>query len=145
MFLLTAAGAAAGSSEPVYLITGPLVTALWAKLLVVLAAYALAVSLSGPIVRFFVLPRVLPPLPPRDRAGPRFDSSSVIGKCENIIAVSLILLGEETGLALIFTAKSLVRSDDIKRNPGFYLGGTLVNFVWSVLVAGIARVLVAGF
>jgi len=58
----------------------------------------------------------------------------VIGKCENILALSFILAGEATGLALIFAAKSIVRKEEIQKNPSYYLGGTLVNLVWSVLM-----------
>jgi len=127
-----------------FLISGALVEPAWAKVAVVAAAYVVTLALSGVMIRFFILPRNRPERPARDRTGPRFDSSVVIGKCENIITVTFVLLGQETGLALIFAAKSLVRSDDIKKNPGFYLGGTLVNLVWALLVAAAARLLVNG-
>jgi len=121
----------------------PLVTDLWARAAVIFAAYALTLGLSGVLVRFIVLPRGMKaPKPPPD--GPRFDTSTVIGKCENIIAVTFVLLGQETGLALIFAAKSLVRSDQIKENPGFFLGGTLVNLVWALIVAVSARAIAFG-
>ena len=76
--------------------------------------------------------------------GPGFNTSVLIGKCENILTVTLALLGEETALALIFTAKSFARKEEIERDPGFYLGGTLVNLVWGIVVAGLARWLVRG-
>ncbi|RMH10242.1 MAG: hypothetical protein D6695_11740 [Planctomycetota bacterium] len=120
----------------------------FAQAALVFAAYALTLALSGPLVRYFVLPRgTRTSWPPEGeapaRGWPRFDPSAVIGKCENIITVTLVLSGNEAGLALIFAAKSLVRSDAIKRDPGFYLGGTLVNLVWGLLVASGARVLLA--
>lgn len=120
-----------------------------AQAALVFAAYAITLALSGVLVRFFVLPRgARASWPPKDQepppgGWPRFDPSAVIGKCENLITVTLVLSGNEAGLALIFAAKSLVRSDAIKRNPGYYLGGTLVNLVWGLLVASIARVLLA--
>ncbi len=102
----------------------------WPVIILVTGGYALTLLLSGVWVRFFCSR-------PRKTAGPkegrpRFEPSTVIGKCENILALTFILAGETTGLALIFAAKSLVRSDKIREEAGFYLGGTLVNLVWSV-------------
>jgi hypothetical protein len=62
------------------------------------------------------------------------DVGVIIGKCENILTLTLVLFGAYTGLALIFTAKSIIRMDLIKKNPKYYLGGTLVNFTYSILV-----------
>lgn len=117
-----------------------------ARAALIFAGYALTLALSGVLVRFFVLPKgAKAKWPPEGEPPPggwaRFDPSAVIGKCENLITVTLVLTGNEAGLALIFAAKSLVRSDAIKRNPGYYLGGTLVNLVWGLMVASIARVL----
>lgn len=112
----------------------------------VFAAYALTLALSGALVRFFVLPRnARSKWPPEGLPPPggwaRFDPSAVIGKCENLITVTLVLTDNVAGLALIFAAKSLVRSEAIKRDPGFYLGGTLVNLVWGLAVASLVRTL----
>lgn len=125
-------------------LAGPIVQSEWMKMAVLAAAYAVTLSLSGVIVRFFVLPRRLPAPPPCNPDGPRFDTGAIIGKCENIITLTLVLLGQETGLAVIFTGKSIVRSEDIKKNPGYYLGGTLVNLVWGLTVGMITRVLIRG-
>lgn len=63
----------------------------------------------------------------------------IIGKCENIIILSFILVGEITGLALIFAAKNLARQKDIKENAGFFLTGTMVNFTASLVIAFILK------
>jgi hypothetical protein len=65
----------------------------------------------------------------------------IIGKCENFLTITLILAGAITGLALIFAAKSIVRSEDIKKDPKYYLGGTLVNFSYSVLMGFVILIL----
>jgi hypothetical protein len=122
----------------------PLVAGGWARVVVVIAAYAVTLLFSGKVVSFFVLPRAMAPPPAPDPGGPRFNVSTVIGKCENIITVSFVLAGEATGLALVFTGKSLVRAEEIKKNPGFFLGGTLVNLVWAMVVAALARLLIFG-
>ena len=68
----------------------------------------------------------------------------MIGKCENLIVLTFVLTGQETGIAVIFAAKALVRSDEIKKNPGFFLGGTMVNLVWALGIGLLARILIAG-
>lgn len=130
------------SAPQSYRLLPPVVEQASAKVLIIVAAYAITLAFSGRIVRYFILPRG--GKSPAPENGRRFDSSTIIGKCENIITVTFMLLGQETGLALIFAGKSIVRSDDIKKDPGYFLGGTLINLVWSLLMAGVARVLVAG-
>ncbi|MBC8328702.1 MAG: hypothetical protein ISR76_00735 [Planctomycetes bacterium] len=122
----------------------PLVEPLWLKAAVIAAGYALTLALSGRLVRWFVLPRQVPLRPEKTPDQPRFEASTVIGKCENLLVLSFLLAGEVTGIALIFAAKSLVRSEDIRKKPGYYLGGTLVNLVWAVLVGILLRLAVVG-
>ncbi|HEY3757355.1 MAG TPA: hypothetical protein VGL42_14485 [Opitutaceae bacterium] len=126
-----------------YLLTPPVITSFAGKLCVLAAAYIITLGLSGTLVRFIVLPRKLSQ-PPHDPHGPRFLASTVIGKCENLLALTFVIIGQETGLALIFAAKALVRAKDIEKNPGFYLGGMLVNLIWSLVIGVIARALIAG-
>lgn len=127
--------------------SGPVVTSPSGKVAVVVGAYALALSCSGPLVRYFVLPRGLPPPPQGDPnvPRPRFDTGMIIGKCENILIVTLVLVNQFGGLGLIFTAKALARSKQIEENPGYFLGGTLVNLVWAMIVALAAQLLIKGF
>lgn len=63
----------------------------------------------------------------------------IIGKCENIIILTFVLVGELTGLALIFAAKSIVRQKQIEENAEFYLSGTMVNFTTSLVIAFILK------
>lgn len=124
------------------MIVEPIVTGGAAQLLVALGSYLLVLGCSGRVVRYIVLPvGVKPPAAP---AGLRFDPSTVIGKCENVITVTFVLAGDVAGIAIVFAAKSLVRSPQIRQNAAFYLGGTLVNLVWGLLIAVPARVLIAG-
>ena len=69
-----------------------------------------------------------------------FDVGAIIGKCENFLVITFILADAFTGSALIFTAKSIVRREDIEKDPGYYLGGTLVNFSYSVLIGYLIRI-----
>lgn len=107
--------------------------------------YCVTLGLSGAIVRFVVLPKSFVPEVRTGPDAPRFGPSTVIGKCENLIVVTFVLCGELTGIALVFAAKSLVRVDEIKLDPGYYLGGTLVNLCWSLLMGILLRLLVLGW
>jgi hypothetical protein len=124
-------------------VADPLIANPYARIGVIAAGYLVMILLSGRVVMLFIDRSTIPA---RSSAsdGPklRFGSSVIIGKCENIITMTFILAGEVTGLALIFAAKSWARGDRIKENPGFYLGGTLVNLVWGMLIAFIVRLLV---
>jgi hypothetical protein len=63
----------------------------------------------------------------------------VIGKCENLLVLILMLLDAETALAIIFTAKALVRKEDMVKNSFFFLAGTMVNVTYSILVGFILK------
>jgi hypothetical protein len=111
---------------------------------IVLAGYALTVATSGLIVRHFVAENK-PATPETENdttiSKRSYDAGAIIGKCENLLTITLILANAVTGLALIFAAKSIVRSEDIKKEPKYYLGGTLVNFTYSVLMGFLIRTL----
>ena len=117
--------------------------ALILKYIVVISGYLIAICTSGSIVHYFI-----------GFAGDRksekskvesgsqysFDVGTIIGKCENFLVITFILADAFTGSALIFTAKSIVRREDIKKDPRYYLGGTLVNFSYSVLIGYLIRI-----
>lgn len=89
------------------------------------------------IITNFIVPRCIGSVNPnfeKEVGKSALDTGMIIGKCENFIIVTFILLNAITGLALIFTAKSLVRSEKMKEKSEFYLLGTMVNFTFSVLI-----------
>jgi hypothetical protein len=97
--------------------------------------YLVTLLLSGPIVRHFVGtgPKIQNGSKGNVKEEP-YDVGAIIGKCENILTITFILAGELTGLAIIFTAKSLIRKEDIRKDTRYYLGGTLINFTFSVII-----------
>jgi len=135
-----------GPKNLLELFGGPWITDPKWVLVTILMAYFVTLAGSGPIIRYLVVP-------PSSAKGntsaskvpkARFDPSVVIGKCENIITITLVLLNQFSGLAIIFAGKSLVRKEQIEENPGFFLGGTLVNLVWGLMVGIALRILVLG-
>ena len=104
-------------------------------LAVVALAYVVLLATSGFVVVHSIS------LVPSDDVEPterERDVGAIVGKCENLLTLTFILLGAYTALAVIFAAKGIIRKDDIEKNSLFYLAGTLVNFTYSVLVGGLA-------
>lgn len=116
----------------------------YAQCLWVLGMTFVTMALSGVIVRKLIGD---PPSKdtPQGKLTHRTDPGAVIGKCENILVMALVLMGQYEGLGLLFAAKSIARMEQSKENPSYYLGGTLVNVTWSVLVAMLTRVTLLGF
>jgi len=68
------------------------------------------------------------------------DIGTIVGKTENVLLLTFVLAGAYAALAIVFAAKSIVRSDDMKNNSLFYLAGTLVNVTYSLVVGVLVRV-----
>jgi hypothetical protein len=112
----------------------------------VVLGYIFTIATSGFVVRHFVgTTRPKSENTNSDTIAPKkhYDLGAIIGKCENILTITLILANGFTGLALIFTAKSIVRREDMRKDPKYYLGGTLVNFTYSVLMGFFIRILLS--
>lgn len=63
------------------------------------------------------------------------DTGWLIGRLENVLVLTLVLLGQYTALSIIFAAKSWVRHEDTASGDStYYLAGTLVNFTYSIAV-----------
>lgn len=63
------------------------------------------------------------------------DTGTAIGKLENVLILTLMLLQAYTALGVIFAAKSIVRSEDIDTgDTSYYLTGTIANFTYSITV-----------
>ena len=73
------------------------------------------------------------------------DTGVVVGKCENLIILALVLLGAYTALSIIFAGKAFVRREDLKTNSLYYLAGTILNVTYSLLVPLAVRFLVRAF
>lgn len=72
------------------------------------------------------------------------DIGTIVGKAENVLLMTFVLVDAYTALAVIFAAKSIVRRDDMKNDSLFYLAGTLVNFTYSIVVGLLVRVFAGG-
>ena len=107
---------------------------------IIVSGYLITMATSGAIVDFLVgIPKPESSNPEKANSKTVFDIGTIIGRCENFLTITFILSDAFTGLALIFTAKSIARSEHIKKNPKYYLGGTLVNFSYSVFMGFFIR------
>jgi hypothetical protein len=66
----------------------------------------------------------------------------IVGKCENVLILTFVILGAYTALGLVVAAKAVIRIEQTKKNPLFYLAGTMLNPTYSVVVAAAIKFLV---
>ncbi len=69
----------------------------------------------------------------------------MIGKLEDFLVVSLVLVGAYAALAIIFTAKTIVRAQHEAPKSSYFVLGTLANFSWALGLAIAARLLISLF
>ena len=66
----------------------------------------------------------------------------IIGRCENLLIVTFVLANAYTALALIFAAKSIVRSQAMKERADYFIVGTMVNVTFSIIMGFLIKFLV---
>lgn len=69
----------------------------------------------------------------------RLAVGNIIGKCENIIILVFVILEAYTAIAIVITAKTMVRKEEIEKNSMYFLAGTLLNVSYSVLIGFILK------
>ncbi|VVB55674.1 Uncharacterised protein [uncultured archaeon] len=65
-----------------------------------------------------------------------------IGKCENLLILTFMILEAYTALALVFAAKAIVRREDMSKNTLFFLAGTMINVTYSIMIGLILKILI---
>jgi hypothetical protein len=114
----------------------------WLDIVISVAGYSVLLCTSG-IVLESILSRIskktysTKELSKRER-----DTGFVVGKCENVLIVTFILLDAYTALAIIFAAKAVVRREDMSRNTLFFLAGTMINVTYSIIIGLIVKILI---
>lgn len=117
--------------------------------ILILLGYLITFVLTTYLVKKIVIKKNVKLAPAEDENVNKVNSKTIrdgriIGKCENVIILTFVLVGEITGLALIFAAKNLARQKDINDNAGFFLAGTMVNFTTTLIIAYILKLILAG-
>ena len=103
---------------------------IWTVLLILLSYFILHLT-SGAVVR-----RALNYADIEVDDSGKKDTGTAIGKIENVLILTLMLLEAYTALGVIFAAKSIVRKSDMDTgDTTYYLTGTLANFTYSVVIS----------
>lgn len=108
------------------------------KLVLLGAGYLFCFVIGSLVVRLTI--KMLSPDFEKQLGKPVLDTGLIIGICESFITITLALLNHITGLAIIFTAKSIIRSKKTEEKAEYYLVGTMVNFTFSLLVGIIMKI-----
>jgi hypothetical protein len=109
-------------------------------------AFALLLLTSGALVRFVLskvsqqsMEAVAGADKPAETVKKRLEIGIIIGKCENILVLVLMILEAYTALAIVFTAKTVVRKEEIEKNSMYFLAGTMINVSYSVLTGFVLK------
>lgn len=114
------------------------------KIILILLAYIVLIFTSGIMVRF-VLSRASHKNKEKIAKKDQWDTGFIIGKCENILILTFIIVDAYTALALIFAAKVIIRQEDIKKNSLYYLAGNMVNVTYSLVIGIILKSIINDF
>lgn len=111
------------------------------EVLIIIEGYLVLLGTSGILVNYILVKISKEPLNV-NISKEVMDTGFVVGKCENILILTFMLLDAYTALALIFAAKTIVRSEDMRKNSLFFLSGTMINVTYSVIVGFIVKVFI---
>jgi len=72
------------------------------------------------------------------------EAGKIIGMLERALTILLIYLNEPAAVAIIFTAKSIIRFEKAKQRPfaEYYLIGTLTSITFSVIIGIIINAII---
>jgi hypothetical protein len=70
------------------------------------------------------------------------DTGFIVGKCENLLILTFMVLDAYTALALIFAAKAVVRREDMSKSSLYFLAGTMINITYSIMFGLAIKILI---
>lgn len=113
----------------------------WTKIAILAGGYLILLCTSGKILRYIIYKSSGEQMNQKiDKKA--LDTGFIIGKCENFLILTFMLLGDYTALAVIFAAKAIVRSEDMSKNSLYFLAGTMINITYSILIGLIMKILI---
>ena len=102
-------------------------------ILIILLGYLFLLGTSGMIIEYIF--SSISKIPMKKKVGKEaLDTGFIIGKCENIIIFTFMLMNALIALAVIFAAKAIVRREDMSKNSLFFLAGTMINVTYSIIM-----------
>jgi hypothetical protein len=113
----------------------------WIVVAILVGGYLILPGTSGIVVNYILSKISKEPISQKIGKEVR-DTGFVIGKCENLLILTFMLLDAYTALALIFAAKAIVRKEDISKNTLFFLAGTMINVTYSIIIGLVIKILI---
>ncbi len=110
------------------------------EITILLAGYIILLATSGKVVNYTLSSISAQPMSTTISKEVR-DTGFVVGKCENLLIMTFMILNAYTALSLVFAAKALVRSDDMRKNSLFFLAGTMINVTYSILAGLVIKLI----
>jgi hypothetical protein len=114
----------------------------WIVVAILVGGYLLLLGTSGIVVNYILSKISEEPINRKISKEVR-DTGFVVGKCENLLILTFMLLDAYTALALIFAAKAIVRREDMSKNSLFFLAGTMINVTYSIIIGLVIKILIA--
>lgn len=117
----------------------------WISYLIMAAAFALLLLTSGKVIGYVlqtITNKNLQEAANDDKPSEvdeRLAVGNIIGKCENILILVFLILEAYTAIAIVITAKTIVRKEEIEKNSMYFLAGTLINVSYSVFIGFILK------
>ena len=114
------------------------------QIAILITGYMILLGTSGIVVNF-ILSRISSVPISQTISKEVRDTGFVVGKCENILLLTFMILEAYTALALVFAAKAIVRREDMSKNSLFFLAGTMVNVTYSIMVGLAIKLILESF
>ncbi len=114
----------------------------WVTVAILVVGYSVLLCTSGILVNYILSTISKEPLSKKIGKEAR-DTGFVVGKCENLLILTFMLLDAYTALALVFAAKTIVRKEDMSKNSLFFLAGTMINVTYSIMIGLVTKILIA--
>lgn len=113
----------------------------WIVVTILVGGYLILPGTSGIVVNYILSKISKEPISQKIGKEVR-DTGFVIGKCENLLILTFMLLDAYTALAVIFAAKAIVRKEDMSKNTLFFLAGTMINVTYSIIIGLVIKILI---
>lgn len=117
----------------------------WLDVVISVVGYSVLLCTSGIVLNFILSKISKKPFSTKKISKGERDTGFVVGKCENLLIVTFILLDAYTALAIIFAAKAVVRREDMSKNTLFFLAGTMINVTYSIIIGFIVKIIIGVF
>lgn len=114
------------------------------QIAILIMGYMILMGTSGIVVNF-ILSRISSVPINQTISKEVRDTGFVVGKCENILLLTFMILEAYTALALVFAAKAIVRREDMSKNSLFFLAGTMINVTYSIMVGLAIKMILESF